>query len=304
MKKLIYISIMLAMPVGLLAQQFPFMEAYNVNPFNMTPAYAGLKNIKTVFLDYRSDWTGIDGGPVTCQLSYNDRLKGKVGLGGRFIYDKTDIFKQIMLLGTYTYEVQFAEKHFINFGLSAGFYMNSIDLGKYYNDPNFVQDAVLNYRTERSNVKVATDVSALYRYIDFEGGILFSNVMFGPAKYSNTDITYKPLKNYLVHASYTYHIDNRWDVKPFVLLRGGQRYPSQLELASEVNYNKKIWCMLVFRTGGIWGLGFGAEVTDGIFLNYSYNLSTNVALNTFGSHQITLGVRLFKKTSKQNVVSE
>jgi type IX secretion system PorP/SprF family membrane protein len=227
-----------------------------------------------------------------------------VGLGGRFIYDKTDIFKQIMLLGTYTYEVQFAEKHFINFGLSAGFYMNSIDLGKYYNDPNFVQDAVLNYRTERSNVKVATDVSALYRYMDFEGGILFSNVMFGTAKYSNTDITYKPLKNYLVHASYTYHIDNRWDVKPFVLLRGGQRYPSQLELASEVNYNKKIWGMLVFRTGGIWGLGFGAEVTDGIFLNYSYNLSTNVALNTFGSHQITLGVRLFKKTSKQNIVSE
>jgi len=52
--------------------------------------------------------------------------------------------------------------------------------------------------------------------------------------------------------------------------------------------------MLVFRTGGIWGMGFGAEVTDGIILNYSYNLSTNVALNTFGSHQLTLGVKLFK----------
>jgi type IX secretion system PorP/SprF family membrane protein len=304
MKKLIYISIMLAMPIGLSAQQFPFMEAYNVNPFNMTPAYAGLKSIKTVFLDYRSDWTGVDGGPVTYQLSYNDRLKGNVGIGGRFVYDKTDIFKQIMLLGTYSYEVHFAENHYVNFALSLGFFKNSIDLGKYFNDPNYVQDAALNNMTIKSKVKVASDISAVYRYKDFEGGILFSNVMFGTAKYSSTDITYKPLKNYLAHASYSFHIDNRWDIKPFVLLRGGQHYPSQLELASEVNYNKKIWGMIVYRTGGIWGMGFGAEITDGIILNYSYNLSTNVALNTFGSHQITLGVRIFKKAGKQNVITE
>jgi type IX secretion system PorP/SprF family membrane protein len=304
MKKLTYILIMLVIPLGLFGQQFPFMEAYNVNPFNMTPAYAGLKNIKTVFLDYRSDWTGVDGGPVTYQVSYNDRLKGKVGLGGRFIYDKTDIFKQTMLLGTYTYEVQFAEKHFINFGISAGFYRNSIDLAKYYSDPDYVQDAVLTSTTERSKIKVATDVSALYRFKDFEGGILFSNVMFGTAKYSNTDITYKPLKNYLINASYLYQMSERIAVKPFVLLRGGQKYPPQVEFASEVNYNKKVWGLLVFRTGGIWGMGFGAEVTDGIILNYSYNLSTNVALNTFGSHQITLGVRILKNSNKQNVVSE
>jgi hypothetical protein len=153
-------------------------------------------------------------------------------------------------------------------------------------------------------VKIATDVSALYRYKDFEGGILFSNVMFGTAKYSNTEITYKPLKNYLVHASYSYQLNSTWAIKPFALVRGGQHYPSQIELASEVNYNSKIWSMLVFRTGGIWGMGFGAEVTDGIILNYSYNLSTNVALNTFGSHQITLGVRLFKKLKQQNTVTE
>ena len=304
MKKLIYISIMLAMPIGLFAQQFPFMEAYNVNSFNMNPSYAGLKSIRTLFLDYRADWAGVDGGPITCQLSYNDRLNDNVGLGGRFIYDKTDIFKQTMLLGTYTYEVHFAEEHSINFGLSAGFYKNSIDLGKYFNDPNYVQDAVLISGTEKSKMKVATDISALYRYKNFEGGILFSNVMFGTAKYSNKDITYKPLKNYLVHVSYSYHIDNRWDVKPFVLFRGGQNYPSQLELASEVNYNKKIWGMLVFRTGGIWGMGFGAEVTDGIILNYSYNLSTNVALNTFGSHQITLGIKLFNKKINQAKIAK
>jgi type IX secretion system PorP/SprF family membrane protein len=294
MKKLIYISMILLISSGVFGQQFPFMEGYNVNPFTMTPAYAGIKNTKTVFLDYRSDWTGIDGGPVTCQLSYNDRLAGKVGLGGRFIYDKTDIFKQTMLLGTYTYEVQVAEEHFINFGLSAGFYKNSIDMGKYYNDQTYVHDIVLITGLEKSKIKVATDISALYRFRNIEGGILFSNVMFGTAKYSNTDLTYKPLKNFLVHASYQYKINELWQVKPFVLFRGGQQFPSQLELASEVRYSEKLWGSFVFRTGGIWGLGFGAEIYDGILLNYSYNMSSNVALNTFGSHQLTLGVKLFK----------
>ena len=299
MKKIAYISLLLLIPSGLYGQQFPFMEGYNVNPFNMSPSYAGLKNPKTMFLDYRSDWTGIDGGPVTCQLSYNDRFMDKVGLGGRFIYDKADIFKQTMLLGTYTYEIQPADEHFINLGLSAGFYKNSVDLGKYFNDPDYIQDAVLIYGTEKSKMKVATDISALYRFRNIEGGILFSNVMFGTAKYSNTEVTYKPLKNFLLHASYEYHITDIWTAKPFVLFRGGQHFPSQLELASEVNYNDKFWGLIVFRTGGIWGMGFGGEIRDGILLNYSYNLSTNVALNTFGSHQLTLGVRIFNLSKKK-----
>ena len=300
MKKIITISIIVLLSSGLFAQQFPFMEGYNVNPFLMTPSFAGLKNTKTVFLDYRSDWTGVDGGPVTCQLSYNDKFSEKVGLGGRYIYDKTDIFKQTMLLGTYTYEVQIAKNHFVNFGLSAGFYKNSIDLGKYYNDADYIQDAALANGTKKSKVKVATDISVLYRFKNVEGGILFSNVMFGTAKYSNTELTYKPLKNFLVHASYDYKINDILSIKPFVLFRGGQHFPSQLELASEVRYLEKFWGSLVFRTGGIWGMGFGGEVYDGIILNYSYNLSTNIALNTFGSNQLTLGVRIFNFINKQN----
>jgi len=297
MKKFIYISLLLLIPVVLNGQQFPFMEGYNMNPFNMSPAYAGLYNTKTLFVDYRSDWSGVSGGPITYQLSYNDRIFEKVGVGGRFIYDKTDIFKQTMLLATYTYEVKIFEEHFLNFGLSAGFFRNSIDLGKYYNNPDFVADKVLMYGLQKSKIKFATDISALYRFRQIEGGILFSNVMFGSAKYNSSDITYKPMKNFLLHLSYEYKINNDWSARPFVLLRGGQHYPVQLELASEVRYINKYWVTAVFRTGGIWGISVGGEILKGVLLNYSYNMSTNVALNTFGSHQLTLGVKIldFKK---------
>jgi hypothetical protein len=50
-------------------------------------------------------------------------------------------------------------------------------------------------------------------------------------------------------------------------------------------------------------MGLGGEVYDGIILNYSYNLSTNVSLNTFGSHQLSVGIRInnFLKSKKIQV---
>jgi type IX secretion system PorP/SprF family membrane protein len=320
MKEIIIVVIGL-IPSVVFGQQFPFMEGYNVNPFNLSPAFAGIHNNKTLFIDYRSDWSGLDGGPTTCQLSYNGKLPEKIGIGGdliykqsdifkknvgfggRFIYDKTDIFKQTLLLVTYTYEVRITEGNKVNFGLSAGFYRNSVDLAKYFNDPDYIQDMVLIYGKEKSKIKFATDISALYRYKDIEAGILFSNIMFGTVRYRITDLRYKPLKNYLLHASYMYAIDDKWSVKPTVILRGGQNIPVQFEIAPSVTWNDRFWGTALFCTGGIFGMGLGGEVYDGIILNYSYNLSTNVSLNTFGSHQLSVGIRInnFLKSKKIQV---
>jgi type IX secretion system PorP/SprF family membrane protein len=311
MMKRILIIMILIIPRVVYGQQFPFMEGYNVNPFILSPAYAGIQNSKTLFMDYRSDWSGLDGGPTTYQLSYNSRFtekkrlggnfiydqsdiyKTNVGFGGRFIYDKTDIFKQTLLLGTYSYEVRVAKGQLINFALSGGFYRNSIDLEKYYNDPRYVQDRALVSGLEKSKIKFATDISALYRNRQIEAGLLFSNILFGMVRYSNTDVTYKPLKNYLLHGSYMLDIDNKWSMKSTVIVRGGQNIPVQVEVSPALTWNSRFWGMALYRTGGIFGAGVGGELIDGIILNYSYNMSTNVSMNVFNSHQLTLGVRIF-----------
>lgn len=288
----------LLLPVAVYGQQFPFMEGYGINPFSLSPAYAGIHNGKTLFMDYRSDLSGLEGSPTTYELSYSDRLRDKVGLGGRFIYDRTDIFKHTLLLGTYTYEVKIADEHILNFGLSVGFYRNSIDLGKYYNDPGYVQDLVLIYGQEKSKILFATDISCLYRYKQAEAGILFSNVMFGTLRYRNTEMTYKPFKNYLLHGSYLWALDEKWSLKPTVIIRGGQNIPLQVEVSPTVIWNNRFWGTTFLRTGGTIGMGLGGEVYKGIIVNYSYNIISNIALYTFGSHQISLGVRIFDLKGK------
>jgi type IX secretion system PorP/SprF family membrane protein len=300
MRKAIIIFFGLISTAGIYGQQFPFMEGYSINTFILSPAYAGIRNTKTLFIDYRSDWSGITGGPVTCQLSYNDKITERVGLGVRFIYDKTDIFKQTLVLGTYTYEVHVAEEQNINFGLSLGFYKNSIDLAKYFNDPTYVQDNALIYGREKSKTKFATDISVLYRFKKAEAGILFSNVMFGTVRYRITDMRYKPLKNYMLHASYEFTLDGSFSAKPTFILRGGQNIPVQMELASTITWTNRFWGTLLYRTGGIFGIGFGGEVYKGIIVNYSHNISNNILLNTFGSSQLSLGIKLFKNKKKQS----
>jgi type IX secretion system PorP/SprF family membrane protein len=297
MKK-IFVILLLLSPAYMFGQQFPYMDSYNVNPFNFSPAYAGITNKKTLFMDYRSDWSGIEGGPKTYQLSYSDKFRNRVGLGIRFIYDKADIFKQTLILGTYTYEAKINNEHTLNFGLSAGLYRNLIDLSKYFNDPGYVQDLALLYGQQKSIIKFATDISVLYRYKDAEAGILFSNIMFGNVRYHDSDMTYKPFRNYTLHAAYLFSLDGKWSTKPVVIFRGGQNVPLQFEIAQTLTWNKRLWLTTLFRTNGIVGLGLGAEIYDGIMLNYSYdlnyNMTANVSFNTYGSQQLTLGIRLFK----------
>lgn len=293
MKKIIIIYLLLQ-PVLVFGQQFPYMDAYYLNPYSLSPAYAGLHNKGTIFMDYRSDWTGIEGGPKTYQLSYSDRFRDRVGLGGKFVYDKTDIFQQMFFMGTYTYEVKIQEAHTLNFGLSMGFYRNAIDLTRYYNNPAYVQDLVLLYGDQESKLKFVSDFSALYRYKQIEAGVLFSNLMYGNVHYKNSDMTYKPFKNYVVHASYLVTLDADWTVRPALVFRGGQHVPSMLDLSAALTWTERFYASAQIRSSGVFGIGLGGEICKGILLNYSYNMSKNLPMDTFGSHQVTLGVEIFK----------
>jgi type IX secretion system PorP/SprF family membrane protein len=312
MKKII-ILFAVFLPSIAFSQQFPYIDGYNVNQFILSPAYAGIYNTNTLFIDYRSDLTGFEGGPTTYAISYNNRLRAgdnskyanflsRVGLGGKFVYDKADIFTQTLIIGTYTYEIKLTEDQKINFGISAGLYRNSIDLAKYYNDPKYVLDEAILNGLEKSYVKFATEISALYRYRRVEAGIVFSNMMFGVVKYPNSDLTYEPFKNYVLHSSYLSAIDEIWSIRSTVILRGGHNIPAQIELSPTIIWNNRLWATTFLRSAGILGLGAGGEVYDGIILNYSFGIGTQIILNTFGSHQLTLGVKLVKPDKNRKKV--
>src|SRR5512137_2589247 len=123
MKKL-PIILFLLITAAAFGQQSPLSESYFLNKFTLAPSYAGNFNTRFLFLGFRSDWTGIDGGPKTFRISYNDvfPFMENAGFGGKIVYDKAGIFNQLYIMGSYSYDLQVYEDHHILFGLSAGLY--------------------------------------------------------------------------------------------------------------------------------------------------------------------------------------
>jgi type IX secretion system PorP/SprF family membrane protein len=284
----------------LFAQQGPLSENYFMDKYTLAPSYAGNFNSKYLFLGYRSDWTGIDGGPKTFRLSYNDVLMQNAGYGAKVIYDKAGIFNQLYIMASYSYNLKVADDHHVIFGLSAGIYHNSINLLEYYNDPDYNLDPALTRDDVSSKIKFMSDVSLVYSWKDLEIGGLFSNISFGNATYEDVNLKYNPLSNFQVHASYLYNISDMWAVTPIVLVRGGKYVKTQFEVAAQVAWQKRIMASLVFRDPGILGFGVGANIDKGIKIYYNFNFATNINMGIFNNHEITLGFNIFEYIGKKD----
>jgi len=294
MKKFFNLIIVIITGVNLYSQQTPLSENYFMDRYSLSPAYAGQVNPKMLVTGYRSDWSGISGGPRTLTITYNDLLPvmNGAGVGGKIVYDKAGIFGQLYVMGSYSYRIEAAEGHFIMFGLSAGVYHNSINLTEYYNDPGYNIDPALVQNDIKSKIKFMSDISVAYNWQNLDAGFLFSNISFGDATYKEVALKYNPLSNFRFHASYRYDISDDWALTPLLILRGGRYIKSQFEMAAQVMWIKRVWGTLVFRDPGIFGFGLGGKIINGISLGYNFNMATNVALNAFNCHEISLGVNI------------
>jgi len=243
MKRIYLIFSVLIITTAVYSQQVPLSENYFMDKYSLAPSYAGNFNPKYLIAGYRSDWTGIKGGPKTLRFTYNDLLPfmSNAGYGGKIIYDKAGIFNQLYIMGSYSYKITIAEGHHIMFGLSAGIYHNSINLLEYYNDPGYTLDPALINQDIKSKIKFMSDFSAVYSWKGLETGFMFSNISFGDASYKEVALKYDPLSTYMFHASYMYGFAENWEITPIVIVRGGKFIRSQVEMAAQVVYLKRVW---------------------------------------------------------------
>ena len=299
MKKTIFILSTLLIGATLAAQQIPISENYFLDKYSFAPSYAGNFNSKFLFLGYRSDWSGIDGGPKTYRLSFNNNFMKNAGYGVKMTYDKAGIFNQLYILGSYSYRLKVNDNNNILFGLSAGIYNNTLNILDYYNDPNYNVDPSLIDQDVKSKLKFMSDASVVWILQRWETGFMFSNINFGDAKYEDVDVKYKPLANFQFHTTYDFKAGENFDIVPLIILRGGKYIKSQFEIAAQVLYQNKVWGSLVFRDPGVWGAGIGFNIGKGLKLAYHFNFASGVTMNVFNNHEFNLGFNIFEYIGKK-----
>ena len=297
MKKIIlYIIFLIAVNIAS-AQQTPVTESYFLDKYSLAPSYAGNHNSQSLQIGYRSDWTGIDGGPKTTRLSYNDlfTFMKNAGYGGKIIFDNAGIFSQLYVLASYSYNVALTDEHHLIFGLSMGGYKNRLNLQDYYNDPGYNYDPVLVNRDINSKLKFMSEFSALWKWQGAEAGVSFTNITINNASYKDAvNLKYKPLANFQFFGSYLWSVADNVDVEPLVIIRGGKYIRSQFEVASQVVYMQRFHGSLMYRDPGIIGAGAALSLDKGIQIGYNFNFATNVTMNAFNNHEISLGLKIFE----------
>src|SRR5476651_557563 len=74
MKKIYFVVLLMIVCGRVRGQQLPQYTQYIFNPLLVNPAVSGIENYVDVKAGYRSQWTGLQGAPVTSYFTINAPL--------------------------------------------------------------------------------------------------------------------------------------------------------------------------------------------------------------------------------------
>jgi type IX secretion system PorP/SprF family membrane protein len=278
------------------AQQDAQYTQYMYNTININPAYAGSRGAMSVFGLYRTQWVGLDGAPETSSFSVNTPLSNSnLGIGVSLVNDKIGPTNENTLSADLSYTIPTSETFKLSFGIKATANLFSLDVNKlqpeHQGDPQF-QDL---------NSKFSPNIGAgVYWHSDKAYlGLSVPNFIETNRYDDNDTAIFKDKINYYLIAGYVFDLDPYIKFKPAVLTKMVEGSPLQVDLSANFMFNDKFVAGLAYRWSAALSAMVGFQVTDGLFIGYSYDRETT-RLNNYnsGSHEIFLRFEFFNNYSR------
>ncbi|MBC8320068.1 MAG: PorP/SprF family type IX secretion system membrane protein [Bacteroidetes bacterium] len=278
------------------AQQFKNSTQYLVNPYALTPALAGYTGYSEAFLNYRNDWTRIDGSPRTFSANgFGDVYKQKMWVGGEIMTDKTDILSVFKANISYTYKLQVENNQYLYFGVWTAYYQASVNVGGGIgidpNDPLIQNNDKLN--GSALNAGFGINYQRGYLNIGFSMPSMFG---LNDEYVLNSSFKYRVQRQFQFYTSYFFEFNDEWQLQTYGVLYKTANEPVNMDISAMVIYSGRFWSGMLYRTGGVLALNLGGHIYNGFIFNYSYEIGTSgINQGSGGSHEITIGYR-FKFT--------
>lgn len=279
------------------AQQFPLTTQYLFNPYALTPSMAGVTGYSEMFLDYRSEWTGIEGHPQTARMNtFGNIYKNQMWLGGEIYLDNTDILSRFKANLSYTYKLLVQNEQFIHFAVWGSYYQNVINYSKAVGvDPN---DPIFQDITKITASKFNAGFGLNYNWRRLNVGFSIPTLFTSREEVVNGQgVTFNLKQEFLFHASNVFSLNNNIDLETFAVFRKTTNEPLNFELSVMGIFLQRFWTGLLFRKGGALGVLLGGNLVKGMVFNYSYEIPVG-GINTHsgGAHEITIGWRFGMKS--------
>lgn len=293
------------------AQQLPQYSLYMYNQHQSNPAYAGLDNAIVLNGLVRMQWVGLEGSPLSQQVSAHMPLYilgGGIGLNVE--NDITGAQQRTSAVLSYNYWLKLSKKNILSLGVGAGIAQRRLDGTKLrapegdYDDPDIGvvnhNDNFLPQGLETSIVPVI-NAGAFFQSEHFDFGISVKNILEAEASYELENATSNLTENrhFYGFAAGRFDIGKIIEWMPSLMVQSDLQQV-QAELTTLFRYNGNIF-------GGAGMRGYNKNTLDAVVLIAGFNLNerttlayaydlTLSSLNSVsnGSHEITIRYNLNK----------
>ena len=310
------------------AQQRPQYTQYVFNNYLLNPAVSGIENYVDLKAGYRSQWTGLEGAPVTSYLTVNAPIGhnfvegdasampgGDVnplsrsftqqymasephhGVGLMLVSDKAGPITQTNLNATYAYHLGLTQKLNLAVGVSAGINHISLNTSEITLD-NPLDPAIANGNNSQWKHDLGAGIwaySANYYIGASVQQLLKQNLYF-----SSTDdaalTKSQTVPHYFFTAGVRLFVSDDVALLPSVLVKLIQPVPTTFDLNMKMAFRDVFWVGGSYRKDDSFGVLAGINISSSINVGYSYDMTTS-ALKTVsnGTHEIVIGLLLNNK---------
>jgi type IX secretion system PorP/SprF family membrane protein len=289
-KRIIFIAILLSQ-VLCFSQQDSQYTQYMYNTVNVNPAYAGSRETLSVFLLHRNQWVGLDGAPVTNNVSLNTPLgDSNFGLGFSITNDKIGPTTENQISADLAYFIQISGNYKLSLGMKGTANLFNLDVNKLniydQNDPQFQ-----NLDSEFTpNVGAGIYLFSDNTYFGVSVPNLFETKHFD----DNSVAITREKMHYYVIGGHVFDINSSLKFKPAFLTKIVEGAPLQADITANFLIHDKLTLGAAYRwSAAVSGL-IGFQISESWFVGYGYDMETTKLSNyNSGSHEIFLRYELF-----------
>ena len=266
------------------AQREPFYTQYMYNIGSFNPAYVGSVETLDFNLLYRSQWIDIPGAPRTIRFGVNVPLANrKHGLGFNAVNDQLGPTTQTFVDVSYSFQIQFEYDVRLAFGLDAGGSFLNVDFSKgSFENPG---EPIL----DQQNISEFTPTvgAGIFLYHPtWYVGLSVPNLLTDGLYSDEVAQVVEGQMQFNLIGGYVFDLSDNLKFKPAFLINYIRGNPVNGNVSLNFLMNKTLTLGAAYRWDNSVSALAGFQITNTIFIGYSYDYSTNgLGGYNSGSHE-------------------
>jgi len=324
MKKVLPVLIIILASLTGRAQQKAQYTQYTLNNILLNPAVTGIENYIDLKAAYRSQWTGLDGAPITSVLTLsapigNAFVTGDAasispgsdnpyspayvqnyqsaaphhGLGFTLVSDRLGYTKTTNINATYAYHLGLSSDVNLSLGVSAGFNnigLNTSAITLQQSDDNVINNLQSNSWSPDLGIGVWAYSADYY--------IGLSALQLLPRHYALTTTNAQAQQdklspNFFATAGLKLSLSDDVAVVPSALFKMISSLPPAFDVNTKMVFDGRFWIGGSYRYRDAVGGMFGLNINSLVNISYSYDRATSALRSVSPStHEIVIGLML------------